>query len=125
MDTPLEITFQGVEKSQAIEATIAERAAKLAKHFDRITHCRVVVAAPHRHSHKGKIYQVKIEVGLPERAPVVVTHEPEVNQAHADLKAAIREAFDAVRRRLDDAAARMSAVAKIERGRRKPSPART
>ena len=39
MNKPLEITFQGVEKSDAIEAKIAEKAAKLEKHFDRITHC--------------------------------------------------------------------------------------
>ncbi len=95
MNTPLEITFQGVEKSHAIEAKIAERAAKLERHFDRITHMRVVVAAPHRHSHKGKIYQIKIEVGLPERAPVVIAHDPEVNHAHEDLLVAIRDAFDA------------------------------
>ncbi len=123
MNTPLEITFQGVEKSQAIEAKIAERAAKLEKHFDRITHLRVVVAAPHRHSHKGKIYQIKIEVGLPERAPLVIAHDPEVNHAHEDLLVAIRDAFDAARRRLDDSAARMSGTAKSERGRRRP-PAR-
>ncbi len=122
MNTPLEITFQGVEKSHAIEAKIAERAAKLERHFDRITHMRVVVAAPHRHSHKGKIYQIKIEVGLPERAPVVIAHDPEVNHAHEDLLVAIRDAFDAVKRRLDDSAARMSGTAKTERGRRKPAP---
>jgi ribosomal subunit interface protein len=124
MNKPLEITFQGVEKSDAIEAKIAEKAAKLEKHYDRITHFRVVVAAPHRHSNKGKIYQIKIEIGLPDRAPVILTHEPEVNHAHEDLLVAIRDAFDAARRRLDDTAAKMSGTAKAERGRRRPSPVR-
>ncbi|HKZ97171.1 MAG TPA: HPF/RaiA family ribosome-associated protein [Hyphomicrobiaceae bacterium] len=125
MDKPPEITFQGMEKSAAIEAKIAEKVAKLEKHFDRMTHCRVVVAAPHRHSHKGKIYRIKIEIGVPDRAPVVVTHEPEVSRANEDLVTAIRDAFDAARRRLDDAAARLSGTAKNERGRRRPSPVRT
>lgn len=124
MNKPLEITFQGVEKSEAIEAKIAEKAEKLEKHFDRLTHLRVVVAAPHRHSRKGKIYQIKIEIGLPDRAPVVITHEPDVNHAHEDLLTAIRDSFDAARRRLDDSAAQMSATAKAERGRRKPAPVR-
>jgi len=124
MNKPLEITFQGVEKSDAIEATIAEKAAKLEKHFDRLTHVRVVVAAPHRHSHKGKIYQIKIEVGVPDRAPVVITHEPEVTQASQDLQTAIRDGFDAACRRLDDTATQMSGTAKAERGRRRPSPVR-
>ena len=124
MNKPLEITFQGVEKSEAVEAKIAEKAAKLEKHFGRLTHVRVVVSAPNRHSHKGKIYQIKIEVGVPDRAPVVITHEPEVSHASEDLLTAIRESFDAARRRLDDAAAQMAGTAKAERGRRRPAPAR-
>lgn len=124
MNKPLEITFQGVEKSDAIEAKIAEKAAKLERHFDRLTHVRVVVAAQHRHSNKGKIYQIKIEVGVPDRAPVVITHEPEVTHASQDLQTAIRDGFDAAQRRLDDTATQMSGIAKAERGRRRPSPVR-
>jgi ribosome-associated translation inhibitor RaiA len=124
MNKPLEITFQGVEKSATIEATITEKAAKLERHFDRLTNIRVVVAAPHRHSHKGKIYQIKIEVSIPDHAPLVVTHEPDVNNASEDLQTAIRHAFDAALRRLDDTVGRMSTAAKTERGRRKPSPVR-
>ena len=124
MNKPLEITFQGVEKSEAVEAKIAEKAAKLERHFDRLTHIRTVVSAPNRHSRKGKIYQIKIEIGMPDRAPVVITHEPDVNQAHEDLLTAIRDSFDAAKRRLDDTAAQMSGTAKAERGRRKPSPVR-
>ena len=125
MTKPLEITFQGVEKSQAIETMIAERAAKLEKHFSRLTSTRVVVSAPHRHSHKGKIYQIKIEIGMPERPPVVITEDPDVNHAHEDLAIAIRDAFDAARRCLDDKAARISGTAKAERGRRRPSPVKS
>jgi putative sigma-54 modulation protein len=122
MNKPLEITFQGVEKSATIEAKIAEKAAKLEKHFGRLTHIRVVVAAPHRHSHKGKIYQIKIEVGIPDRSPLVITHEPDVSHASEDLPTAIRDAFEAALRRLNDTVGRMTESAKIERGRRKPAP---
>jgi ribosome-associated translation inhibitor RaiA len=124
MSTPLEIAFQGVEKSRALEAKIAERMVRLEKHFDRMTYARVVVAA-HRHSHKGRIYQIKIEIGIPDHAPLVITHEPEVSHAREDLLTAIREAFDATLRRLDDTAARLSGTAKAERGRRRPSRKRT
>lgn len=124
MDKPLEIAFQGMEKSRALEAKIAERVVRLEKHFDRITHTRVVVAAPHRHSQKGKIYQIKIEIGIPDHAPLVITHEPVVSHANQDLQTAIRDAFDAARRSLDDMAEKISGTAKAERGRRKPSPVR-
>ena len=124
MGAPLEVTFQGVEKSHAIEAKVAEQFAKLEKYFDRLTHARVVIAAPHRHSNKGKIYQIKVELGIPDHAPIIVTHEPDVNQAHEDLPTALREAFDAARRRLDDTVGRMAQVGTVERSRRRPAPVR-
>jgi len=121
MNTPLEISFKGLDKSTAIEAKIAERAAKLEKHFDRMTHCRVVVAAPHKHSHKGKTYEIKIDIGIPGGAPLIVTHESAVGQAHEDLKIALRDAFEAAGRRLDDLVEKMNGGARAERGRRRPA----
>lgn len=120
MDTPLEITFKGLEKSRAVEAKIAERAARLEKHFDRMTHCRVVVSAPNKHLHKGKAYEIKIDIGIPGGAPLIVTHDSAVGQASEDLQIALRDAFDAAKRRLDDIVERMNAAAKAERGRRRP-----
>ncbi|MBN8911827.1 MAG: ribosome-associated translation inhibitor RaiA [Rhizobiales bacterium] len=121
MNTPLEISFKGLDKSPAIEAKIAERAAKLERHFERMTHCRVVVAAPHKHSHKGKTYEIKIDIGIPGAAPLIVTHESPVGQAQEDLKIALRDAFDAADRRLDDIIDRKNGAARAERGRRRPT----
>lgn len=121
MNTPLEISFKGLDKSPAIEAKIAEKAAKLEKHFDRMTHCRVVVAAPHKHSHKGKTYEIKIDIGIPGTAPLIVTHESAVGQAQEDLKIALRDAFEAAGRRLDEVVEKMNGAARAERGRRRPA----
>ena len=121
MNTPLEISFKGLDKSSAIEAKIAERAAKLEKHFDRMTHCRVVVAAPHKHSHKGKTYEIKIDIGIPGAAPLIVTHESAVGQAQEDLKIALRDAFDAADRRLNEIVDKKNNAARTEHGRRRPS----
>ncbi len=124
MSTPLEITFKGLEKSIVIERKIAEKAAKLERVFDRMTHCRVVVSAPNKHHHKGKTYEIKIDIGIPDHAPLILTHESNVGDAQEDLQIAIRDAFDAATRRLDEIADRMRDSAKIERGRRRPAPAR-
>jgi ribosome-associated translation inhibitor RaiA len=121
MNTPLEISFKGLDKSTAIEAKIAEKAAKLEKHFDRMTHCRVVVAAPHKHSHKGKTYEIKIDIGIPGTAPLIVTHESPVGPAQEDLKIALRDAFEAAGRRLDDLVEKMKGASRAERGRRRPA----
>ncbi|MEW5964327.1 MAG: HPF/RaiA family ribosome-associated protein [Pseudomonadota bacterium] len=121
MTTNLEITFHGVEKSEAIEARIREKHAKLGEHHARITRCRVVVEAPHRKGHQGKVYHVKIEISLPGHAPIVVGNEREASHDHEDVYVALRDAFAAARRRLDDVVARMAGAAKAERSRRRPA----
>jgi len=121
MNTPLEISFKGLDKSSVIEAKIAEKAAKLEKHFDRMTHCRVVVSAPHKHPHKGKTYEIKIDIGIPGAAPLIVTHESAVGQAQEDLKIALRDAFEAAGRRLDEHVEKMKGASRAERGRRRPA----
>ena len=122
MTAPVEITFNGVEKSEAIEARIAERAAALERRFARMTHCRVVVEAPHRRSKLGKLFHVQIEIGVPGHTPLVVRSGREENHEHEDLSVAIRDAFEAARRLLDEKAPKLTEAAKAERGRRRPAP---
>ena len=123
MQTPLEIEFNGVEKSDALEAKIAEKFQKLAKHFSRMTSGRVVVAKPHRHSKGANPFLIKIEVGVPGQPPILISSSREENREHEDIQIALRDAFDAARRKLDDVSAKLSrgAQAKSERGRRRPA----
>jgi ribosome-associated translation inhibitor RaiA len=123
MDTPLEIHFHGIEKSQAVEQRVREKVAKLAKHFDRLTRCRVVLEVPHRSPQKPKVYQIKIELGMPGRRPVVVTHEREGSHANEELGLALRDAFEAALRKVDGMRTKIGQRAKLERGRRRPQPA--
>jgi ribosome-associated translation inhibitor RaiA len=120
MNTPIEVHFNGIDKSEAVEERVREKVAKLEKHFGRITRCRVVLEAPHRSPAKPKVYQIKIEMSLPRRRPIVVTHEREGSHASEELGLAIRDAFEAALRKLDGVSSRMSARSKQERGRRRP-----
>ncbi len=121
MLTPLEISFHGLERSDAVEARIRERFSKLEQHFDRITHARVVVAAPARRAPLPKFFHVRIEIGVPGHAPLLVKHEPEANNAHTDPMLALRDAFAAAMRQVDDLVGRMDKPARRERARRKPA----
>ena len=121
MRTPAEINFHGIEKSDAIEERVREKVSKLAKHFGGMTRCRVVLEAPHRSPQKPKVFQIKIEISLPRRRPIVVRHEREGSHAHEELPLAIRDAFEAALRRVDDVGSR-SIRTKLERGRRRPQP---
>ncbi|HKJ71549.1 MAG TPA: HPF/RaiA family ribosome-associated protein, partial [Gammaproteobacteria bacterium] len=75
MQLPLEVTFRGMDHSDAMEAKIRERAEKLERYVERIMGCRVVVEAPHKHHHKGKIYHVSLDVTVPGNE-LVVNRDP-------------------------------------------------
>lgn len=101
MTVPLQITFKGVEPSPALEARIREKAAKLGRFADRIQRCRVTVDLPHRHRHKGRLWRIRIELVLP-RGRIVIAREGPEDHAHEDPFVAVRDAFDAAVRRLED-----------------------
>jgi putative sigma-54 modulation protein len=121
MHTPLEIQFHGIEKSEAVEERVRAKVSKLEKHLGRMTRCRVVLEAPHRSPQKPKVFQVKIEISLPRRQPIVVCHEREGAHAHEEMPLAIRDAFEAALRKVDDVGSK-AARTKLERGRRRPQP---
>jgi ribosome-associated translation inhibitor RaiA len=122
--TQIEVHFHGIEKSDAVEQRIREKIAKLQKHFDRITSCRVGIEVPQRSTpQKPKVYQIKIEIGMPRRKAIVVSHERMGSRANEELGLAIRDAFEAATRKVDGIAARIGQRSKLDRGRRKPHPA--
>lgn len=101
MEVPLEITFKDIDPSPTIEAKVREKAKVLERFFDRITSCSVVVEAPHRHSRQGELYNVRINVNTPGEQ-LVVTHSGKQDHAHEDVNVAIRDAFAAAVRQLED-----------------------
>lgn len=100
MQLPLKITVRNIDLSEPAKEDIRKKAASLDGYYDRIVRCRVTVDAPHRHQHKGVLYEVRINITVPD-AELVVRRE-----FNEDLYVAIRDAFDAARRRLEDFARR-------------------
>jgi ribosomal subunit interface protein len=125
MLTGPQIVFQGMDASPAIETRVREKIAWLEKYFSRVTHTRVVIEAPHRHRRKGKTYRIKIELGIPGRADLVVSHDHELDSAHEDIRVAITDAFDAARRRLEDLTDKMEGKVKTLRGGKNVRPKRS
>ncbi len=120
MLTPLEISFHGLERSDAVEDRIREKFKRIESHFDRITHARVVIEAPKRRPSRAKIFNVKIEIGVPGHKPIVASYEPADEGGHSDVMLAVRDAFSAAQRQVDDRVRRMDHPAKHERTRRRP-----
>ena len=100
METPLEITFRNLDHSDAVEARVHEKFAKLEQVCDRMTSCRVTIEAVNRQHHKGNLFQVHIDVGVPGKQVAVGRNGK--NHAHEDVYVALRDAFAAARRRLED-----------------------
>jgi ribosomal subunit interface protein len=97
MQKPLQITVRGMEHSAALDADIRERAAKLEEFYPRMISCHVTVEQPHRHHQQGSQFEVRIDLHLPGRGEVLVNHQ------HAeDFYVALRDAFDAAKRKLED-----------------------
>ena len=101
MKLPLQINFRNMEASDAMKANIEERVGKLDQVSDQIMSCRVMVEARHRHRQTGNLYHVRIDVTVPGHE-LVVSREPHDQQSHSDAYVAIRDAFDAARRQLEN-----------------------
>jgi ribosomal subunit interface protein len=101
MQVPLEITFRGIEHSDAVETRIREKAAKLEQYCDQIISCRVAVEAEHHHQHQGNLYKVRIDLSVPHKH-IVVSKDHHDKQSHEDLYVALRDAFAAATRQLEE-----------------------
>jgi len=96
MQIPMQITIRDMENSEALETHIRQKAQKLDEFFNHIMSCRVVVEMPHKHHHQGKQFNVRIDIGVP-------GNEIVVNRDHSeDVYIALRDAFDAAKRQLED-----------------------
>jgi ribosomal subunit interface protein len=100
MQIPLQVTLKDMPQSEAVESRIREKSEKLSRFYDRIMSCRVVVETPQRHQHQGKLYSVRIDLTVPGAELVANRAQDE------DVYVAIRDAFIAITRQLEDFARR-------------------
>jgi len=96
MKTPLQITFRDMPHSDALDAHIRDKAHKLEQVFADIVSYRVVVEQPARHQQQGKPFNVRIDLGVP-GSEIVVDR-----QQNEDVYVALRDAFDAAKRQLEN-----------------------
>lgn len=101
MNTPLQIAFHNMPPNDDIESTIRTNADWLEHFCDRIVSCHVVVDRPHLRHKEGNLHQVRIDVKVP-GAELVVKRGPSQHLEHKDIDVTIREAFDELRRQLED-----------------------
>lgn len=94
---PARIHLLDMSPSEAVEAKIQARADRLARFSDDIQKCEVWLQSPHGHHRKGRLYRVRIRLTVPDEE-IDVRLQPDTD----DVFVAIREAFDAARRQVED-----------------------
>jgi ribosomal subunit interface protein len=109
MQIPLQVTFHGIDHSDAVETRIREKVAKLEQLYDRVTSCRVVIESHHKNTsnlhHKGEPFHIRIDLTVP-GTELVVKRDPKDSHVHEDVYVALRDAFGAMERQLKEFAAR-------------------
>ncbi|MBX9634634.1 MAG: ribosome-associated translation inhibitor RaiA [Magnetospirillum sp.] len=102
MQIPLQITFHGIDHSDAAEERVREKVAKLEQFFDRITSCRVAIERNHKNSsqlhQKGERFHVRVDLTVPGSELVVKRDSDE----HEDVYGALKGAFQAIERQLKE-----------------------
>ena len=111
MKLPLQITFRNLEPTESLEADIRKKAEKLDIFHEQIMSCRVVLEANHNHKHHGNLYHLIIDIKVP-GGEIVVSKDSHDKHSHEDVYVAIRDAFDAARRQLEDRNRRQKQVVK-------------
>jgi hypothetical protein len=117
---PVRITFHGLTVKGALESDILRRAERLRIYHPEITGCDVVVEVPHRHQQHGRLVRVRLALATAHGGAIVVSHDAslhaeqrnagtpsttkseEADLGHRHARVAIRDAFTAARRQLQD-----------------------
>jgi hypothetical protein len=122
MSFPVQITYRGLDASDALSRLIKEEAAKLGKFFDGIVSCRVLVERQAAHHQNGSPYHVRVNLVVPGADLAIVT-EPskhvsppdgdarlhkrdEIDAIYKDPALTVRDTFRRAKRRVQDYARR-------------------
>ena len=96
MKIPLQVSFHGMAHSSALYDAVREKAQKLDQYHRHVMSCRVVLELAGKHKTHGKQLAVRIDLKV-KGGEIAVTKEHD-----EQLEVALREAFDAARRQLED-----------------------
>jgi len=106
MKTMLRIQFHGMEASTAVEERVRDYVARLEKIAAGLLSCRVMVSLEQKHQHQGRPYSVRIDLTIAGQELVVNKVQDE------DVYIALRDAFLAMRSRLEEFTAQRSGASR-------------
>jgi hypothetical protein len=102
MQIPLQLAFEGTDPSDSVRVAIEREVDRLEQHNHHIIGCRVAVIAPsYKHRH-GSGFHIHISITVPPHQNIIVDHAPSDDNRDEHIEVAVKGAFAAARRQLDD-----------------------
>jgi cold shock CspA family protein len=98
MQVPLELSFRGVDKSEALTDLVLHHARRLERFCDHIDSCRVVIERPHHHQSGRAEHRVRIDMTIAAGKELVA----EETSDQMTLAALVRAAFHTAERRVKE-----------------------
>ena len=104
METPLKISFQGGDSSDALSRLITEHVEALERLYGRLTACHVAVKIPDKHHRTSGLFSANIHMTLPGGIDLNIDHTPQVDDRFSSPQFAVNDAFRRAKRLLKDRA---------------------
>lgn len=104
METPLKISFQGGDTSEALSQLITGHVETLEQLYGRMTACHVVVKIPDKHHRTSNLFSANIHMTLPGGIDINIDHTPQADNRFASPQFAVNDAFRRAKRLLKDRA---------------------
>ena len=100
MQLPVNITYRGLNKTDALEQMILDKATRLDKFCDHISRCDVAIEQPNHAHKKGNEFRVRIDVTVPPGHELVAEEMQLDNGTHEPLAKVVHDAFKTMERQL-------------------------
>ena len=104
MQVPVGIAFRNCSPTEEMRAEVDKCVQRLEKFSDRLTSCHVLIQAPETRHRHGDAYRVMLRIAMPRHTDIVVDRSPTDEGENGYPLVAIRNAFAAAVRQIEDAA---------------------
>lgn len=98
MESPLKISFQGGDTSDALRQMIVDHVDALEQLHGRLTACHVVIKVPDKHHRSSGLFSANIHMILPGGIDINVDHTPQADDRFSNPQFAVNDAFRRAKR---------------------------